>query len=136
MKCYNNPASPEYRPHFGEARNANVLSPECQLCNKMGHTAINCPLRNSSSSLDGNTVLACQICGIKGHIALDCGQRNNYAFQGTNPPSNLTVMTAHSNGRADIRNLSIAQPFESQKSITIGNGEGQSVKSFVIPRKE
>jgi hypothetical protein len=32
----------------------------------------------------------CQICGKTNHLAIDCYYRMDYAFQGRNPPSQLT----------------------------------------------
>ncbi|XP_004309618.1 PREDICTED: uncharacterized protein LOC101306292 [Fragaria vesca subsp. vesca] len=143
--CFNNPASPNYKPGNGEYRNNSGASLECQLCNKRGHTAINCPSRN-----EGSSVFVCQIYGLKGYTALDCPHRSNYAFQGSNPPATITAMSAHTHGASssgvspnevwirdtgathhmtsDLRNLAIAHPYDSSNSITIGNGEGLSIK--------
>ncbi|CAL8993058.1 unnamed protein product [Prunus brigantina] len=81
-----------FAPRFS-SNSRNQPIPECQICNKRGHTAPNCYYRipeSSSSSL----VLKCQICGKKGHIALNCYHRSNFGYQGT-PPQSLQAMTAN-----------------------------------------
>lgn len=65
------------------------MQPECQICQRRGHTAPNCYYRSSSSS---STVTACQIWGKWGYIALECYHRGNYAFQGHAPPSAFNNM--------------------------------------------
>ncbi|XP_004301682.1 PREDICTED: uncharacterized protein LOC101303134 [Fragaria vesca subsp. vesca] len=88
------------------------------------------------------------------HVALDCHHRGNYAYQGAEPPSTLFAMTAQNQSNiatssnsqdnieevwigdsrathhmtSDLRNLHIAQPYESSNTIKIGNGEGLHVK--------
>jgi hypothetical protein len=39
----------------------------------------------------------CQICGKLGHLAIDCYQRMNFAYQDKNPPSKLAAMAATNN---------------------------------------
>ncbi|PRQ35723.1 putative RNA helicase transcription factor interactor and regulator CCHC(Zn) family [Rosa chinensis] len=159
-KCFQNPANTqgsEYRTNVG-------ASPECQICSKKGHTAINCFYRGDiPPDHPSLSVVVCQICGLKGHVALNCHHRSNYAYQGSERPVSLTAMTAHTgcNGASsstssssnnaevwigdtgathhmtsDLRNLSIAHPFASNNTITIGNGEGQGIKSPSLQRKE
>ncbi|CAL2235003.1 unnamed protein product [Prunus armeniaca] len=123
--------------------------PECQICNKRGHTAANCYYRHAPSSDVPSPVVECQICGKRGHAALDCYHRSNYAFQGQAPPSSLTAMTAqcsyspeqvwitdtgashHMVGNAShLHNVTSCDVTE---NVTVGNGEvaylGQQIKS-------
>ncbi|CAN6708007.1 unnamed protein product [Malus baccata var. baccata] len=126
---------------------------ECQICNKRGHTAVNCFHRNSNVPTTG-VVVECQICGKRGHSALDCYQRGNYAYQGQSPPPSLSAMTAQQTSQflspdawivdsgashhitSDISVLSQVTPFEGSEKITIGNGTGQEDKGDSVPRKE
>ncbi|KAL0001123.1 hypothetical protein SO802_014904 [Lithocarpus litseifolius] len=39
----------------------------------------------------------CQICGKMGHLAIDCYHRMNFAFQGKNPPTKLAAVATTSN---------------------------------------
>lgn len=82
----------------GNTNYKSAISPECQICSRMGHIASNCYDRvdtNNGKSSGGFVV--CQICGKMGHIALECYQRTNFTYQGTSPSSSLTAMTAHGN---------------------------------------
>lgn len=71
---------------------------ECQNFNKRGHTAVNCYHINNNTSSSG-FVVECQICGKMGHSALDCYQRSNYSFQGQQPPTSLSAMSAQQTTR-------------------------------------
>ncbi|CAN6586617.1 unnamed protein product [Malus baccata var. baccata] len=66
---------------------------ECQICNKRGHTAVNCFHRNTGNTPAG-FIVECQICGKRGHSALDCFHRANYTYQGQPPPASLSAMSA------------------------------------------
>ncbi|CAL9026180.1 unnamed protein product [Prunus brigantina] len=85
--------SPDYRGH--NTFSGSKFVPECQICNKRGHTAVNCFYRHANSQSSVSTVPEGQICGKRGHGALDCYHMSNYSFQGQTPPSSLTAMTAH-----------------------------------------
>ncbi|KAM2874298.1 hypothetical protein COP2_017588 [Malus domestica] len=120
---------------------------ECQICNKRGHTAVNCYQRNSNSS-NSSFVIECQICGKRGHLALDCYQMNNYSFQGQSPPTSLSAMNAQQAPQfspqdnwivdsgashhmtADINALTQVTPFEGSDKIIIGNGTGLSIHNI------
>ncbi|XP_016650428.1 PREDICTED: uncharacterized protein LOC107881340 [Prunus mume] len=79
----------------GPPKSGGGVVPECQICSKRGHTAVNCYFRNSNPSSHGSSsTIECQICGKKGHGALDCYHRSNYVYQGSPPPASITAMTA------------------------------------------
>ena len=83
----------------------------------------------------------CQICGKNGHVALDCYHRMDFAFQGKHAPSKLAAMVANSsqvhgaNGwltatscsdhaTPDLANLSLRQqPTSGFETVTVGNGQ-------------
>ncbi|CAN6704282.1 unnamed protein product [Malus baccata var. baccata] len=120
---------------------------ECQICNKRGHTAVNCFHMNSNGPTTC-VVVECQICGKRGHSALDCYQRGNYAYQGQPPPPSLSAMNAQKTSQflppdawivdsgashyitSDISALSQVIPFEGSEKITIGNGIGLLIKNI------
>ncbi|CAN6712461.1 unnamed protein product [Malus baccata var. baccata] len=77
----------------GNTENRSTTVIECQICNKRGHTAVNCFHRNGQGPSTGFH-MECQICGRRGHSALDCYHRGNYVFQGQQPSSTLTAMAA------------------------------------------
>ncbi|KAM1065653.1 hypothetical protein FF2_020965 [Malus domestica] len=128
----------------GNTGSKTTLIPECQICNKRGHTAPNCYSRYDASSSSAPPVVACQICGKRGHTALNCYHRGNYAYQGDQPSPSLTALTAQAQQNfvsssqlnwvldtgathhmtADLDNLTLVTPFEGNDRITVGNGEG------------
>ncbi|KAB2600513.1 hypothetical protein D8674_043037 [Pyrus ussuriensis x Pyrus communis] len=59
----------------GNVESRTTLHPECQICQRRGHTAPNCFYRT--------------ICGKKGHSALECYHRGNYSYQPSGPPAVL-----------------------------------------------
>lgn len=83
-----------------------------------------------------------QICKRDRHQALDCFNWMNYSFQGRHPPTELAAMVAEANTTYlnqnqwyadsganihvtyDITNLAIAQPYDGDDSVGIGNGTG------------
>ena len=83
----------------------------------------------------------CQICGKNGHGALDCYHRMDFSFQGKHSPSKLTAMVANfaqvhgANGwltdtgcsdhvTPDLANLSLQQqPTSGTETVTVGNGQ-------------
>ncbi|CAN6725267.1 unnamed protein product [Malus baccata var. baccata] len=117
------------------------IIPECQICNKMGHTAPNCYCRNEQLPTSNQVIPECQICGKRGHTALNCFHRGNYAFQGTQPSSSLNARTAQSSMKFNnnqawimdtgathhmtghVGDLNMLTPFEGDQKITVGSGE-------------
>ncbi|CAL2247762.1 unnamed protein product [Prunus armeniaca] len=75
-----------FSPRYSSAPRSQAI-PECQICNKRGHTAPNCYYRVPDAS--SPPILECQICRKKGHITLNCYHRANFAYQGTPPPQSL-----------------------------------------------
>ncbi|XP_050137550.1 uncharacterized protein LOC126613960 [Malus sylvestris] len=131
----------------GNSGQKSAIIPECQICNKRGHTAPNCYYRNEQQSQAPAAIPECQICGKKRHIALNCFHRSNYAYQGANPPPTLIAMTAQSQSTfnlnqawimdtgathhmtGDINDLEMIAPFEGDQKITVGNGKCLPVKN-------
>lgn len=93
--CYSNP---DYKSQqvATPTRPLNIgPSPECQICSKRGHTAANCFYRTGVPATHPSvSIPTCQICGVKGHVALNCSHRTNFDYQGSEPPSSLTALTA------------------------------------------
>lgn len=54
------------------------------------------PSKSSLDSGILATPLPCQICNRQGHSAIDCFNRMNYSFQGRHPPSQLAAMGCNS----------------------------------------
>lgn len=94
--CYKNPENKHqelYKSQFRSSSNGSI--PECQICSKRWHTSANCYFRSETSIDQGlKVVIVCQICGIKGHVALNCSNRANFAYQGVEPPSFPTALSA------------------------------------------
>ncbi|KAM1797964.1 hypothetical protein ACFX12_032087 [Malus domestica] len=118
---------------------------ECQICNKRGHTAVNCFHRNTGNTPAG-FIVECQICGKRGHSALDCFHRANYTYQGQPPPASLSAMSAQQTSQdlsqdlwivdsgashhmtADLNVLNQVAPYQGSDNITIGNGSSLPIK--------
>uniref|UniRef100_A0A2N9EKF8 Reverse transcriptase Ty1/copia-type domain-containing protein n=1 Tax=Fagus sylvatica TaxID=28930 RepID=A0A2N9EKF8_FAGSY len=81
----------------------------------------------------------CQICHKLGHTAIDCYQRMNYAFQGRHPPAKLAAMAtatppephqttwisdtgATDHFTPDIHNLPDNQAYTDPQLVSVGNG--------------
>ncbi|VVA37950.1 PREDICTED: LOC109947889 [Prunus dulcis] len=62
-----------YSPRFSSPSSGSKshVIPECQICNKRGHTASTCYHRIPESGSSVPSIIECQICGKKGHSALD-----------------------------------------------------------------
>jgi len=83
----------------------------------------------------------CQICDKYGHAALDCFQRFNFSFQGRRPPSELAAMAAEANTTfeqhtwyadsganahitANAVDLTTLQLYNGMDTVQVGNGSG------------
>lgn len=82
----------------------------------------------------------CQICNKTGHTALDCYHRMDYSYQGRNPPSQLAAMATSYNPVSeqnwyadsgatnhvtnDLQNLSIHSNYQGKDKVSVGNGQG------------
>ncbi|KAB2606004.1 hypothetical protein D8674_005721 [Pyrus ussuriensis x Pyrus communis] len=117
---------------------------ECQICNKRGHTAVNC-FRKNSTMLSPGFIVKCQICGKRGHYALECYQISNYAYQAQPPPPSFNAMAAQHSTKfspndawivdfgvsnhitTDVDSLNQVTSFQGSKKITVGNGPGLSI---------
>jgi transposase InsO family protein len=81
----------------------------------------------------------CQICYKMGHTALDCYHRMDFAFQGKHPPTKLAAMAFSSNASSsncwvsdtaatdhftpELANIQQPQAYPGNDSVTVGNGE-------------
>ena len=81
----------------------------------------------------------CQICNKLGHTAIDCYHRMDYAYQGKHPPTKLGAMATTSNASlaqeqpwlannvvtdhviANLNQLNFPQPYGCQDHLTVGN---------------
>lgn len=96
-----------------------------------------------SPTQHSNTKPCCQICNRTGHTALDCYHRMDYSFQGRHPPSQLAEMAAsfHQNNDPqwyadsgatnhitnDMNNLSLQSGYQGKDQVTMGNGQGLTI---------
>ena len=86
----------------------------------------------------------CQICNRSGHSAIDCYQRMNHAYEGRIPPQKLTAMAAiaSSNNPSttwildsgalnhitfDLTNLAIHNEYQGKDHVAVGNGAGLTI---------
>lgn len=79
---YKGKGSNNYRNNSGWNGNTEsriTLHHECQICQKIGHTAPTCLYRNSQNN-SPHFMTECQICRKMGHIALECYHRANYSY--------------------------------------------------------
>ncbi|KAG6715349.1 hypothetical protein I3842_05G247300 [Carya illinoinensis] len=93
----------------------------------------------------------CQICEKHGHIALDCFQRFNFSFQGRRPSSELAAMAAEANNifeqqtwyadsganahiTANAAHLTPLQPYDGLETVQVGNGSGEQDQATAAPR--
>jgi hypothetical protein len=82
----------------------------------------------------------CQICGKLGHQALDCYHRMDFAYQGRHPPAKLAAMASTSNNSqggetwltdtgatdhltANLNNLTVQDPYKGSDQVAVGNGQ-------------
>ncbi|CAL2230550.1 unnamed protein product [Prunus armeniaca] len=125
----------------GPPKSGGGVVPECQICSKRGHTAVNCYFLNSTTAfLGSSSTIECQICGKKDHGALDCYHRSNYVYQGSPPPASITAMAAQTYFSPDavwiadsgachhtvphMTTMDSASPCTFSDQVRVGNGEG------------
>ncbi|XXG59573.1 hypothetical protein AAC387_Pa04g1633 [Persea americana] len=88
----------------------------------------------------------CQICNKSGHTALDCFHQMDYSYQGRHPPSQLVAMAASYNPvpyqnwyadsgatnhiTNDLGNLSVHNDYISKDKVSVGNGQGLPISSI------
>ena len=81
----------------------------------------------------------CQICNKLGHTAINCSHMMDYAYQGKHPPTKLVAMATTSNAclaqeqpwladsattdHVNLNQLSFPQPYGGQDHLTVGNGQ-------------
>lgn len=109
------------------------------------------PLKEQQSRGSSNRP-QCQICHKMGHTAIDCFNRMNYAYQGRHPPEKLAAMAASHTAMddstwysdtgathhvtSDFGNLTLASNYNGADSVQVGNGEGlyiSHIGSSTIP---
>ncbi|KAF8398674.1 hypothetical protein HHK36_014529 [Tetracentron sinense] len=84
---------------------------------------------------------SCQICNRVGHSALDCFHRLDLSFQGRQSPPKLQAMAAMrqdstwftdtgatNHVTADLNNLSLHSDYEGSDNLTVGNGKGLRIE--------
>lgn len=97
----------------------------------------------SSTPTRGPPRISCQICNRVGHSAIDCYHRMDYAYQGRNPPSRLTAMVASNqlsgdqtwytdigatdHITSDINNLTLRSDYHGSEKVSVGNGASLSI---------
>lgn len=100
----------------------------------------NCYYKNKQSTPSNHVIPECQICDKRGHTTFNCFHKANYAFQGAQPPSSLNAMIAKSfddfnhnqswiietgathHMTGDVGELNMITPFERDQNITVGSG--------------
>uniref|UniRef100_A0A2N9FD48 Integrase catalytic domain-containing protein n=1 Tax=Fagus sylvatica TaxID=28930 RepID=A0A2N9FD48_FAGSY len=93
----------------------------------------------------------CQICGKTGHLALDCFHRMNFAYQGCQPPAKLAAIVSTNMSNAinassltqsswisdtgatdhftpDISHIPDCHEYCGNEQVTVGNGQSLSIK--------
>lgn len=73
-----------WQPWSGNNDTRFTIQHECQICQRIGHTALNCFYRHPNSTPN---LSECQIRGKHRHIALECYHRGNFAYQCAHPPA-------------------------------------------------
>uniref|UniRef100_A0A2N9I8B6 CCHC-type domain-containing protein n=1 Tax=Fagus sylvatica TaxID=28930 RepID=A0A2N9I8B6_FAGSY len=89
----------------------------------------------------------CQICGKLGHQALDCYHRMDFAYQGRHPPAKLAAMASISNDSqggetwltdtgatdhitANLNNLTVQTPYKGSDQVAVGNGQSIPINNI------
>lgn len=93
----------------------------------------------NSPSFQSSSRPTCQICYKMGHTAIDCYHRMDFAFQGKHPPPKLAAMAFSSNASTsncwvsdtgatdhstpDLANLQQPRDYYGNDGVTVGNGQ-------------
>uniref|UniRef100_A0A2N9HWR7 CCHC-type domain-containing protein n=1 Tax=Fagus sylvatica TaxID=28930 RepID=A0A2N9HWR7_FAGSY len=102
---------------------------------------------NNSQRSRGGGRPQCQICGKPGHQALDCYHRMDFAYQGRHPPAKLAAMASTSNGAqggdtwltdtgatdhltANMNNLQVQTPYKGTDQVAVGNGQSIPINNI------
>nr|XP_028964280.1 uncharacterized protein LOC114827033 isoform X2 [Malus domestica] len=93
----------------GNTESRTTLHPECQICQRRGHTAPNCFYRTAQST-SPHFNAECQICGKRGHSALECYHRGNYSYQPSGPPASLAPIVPGQPSRISQSQGFVQQP--------------------------
>ncbi len=133
------------RGRGGRFNNFNTSSFSSQPHQFSQSSSFNAPQQFSPKS--DSTRPQCQICGKMGHLAIDCYQRMNFAYQGKNPPTKLAAMTATNNpsqvgdmwltdsGATDhitsnSNNLTTQAPYTGSDQVAVGNGQNLPINTI------
>ncbi|KAB2603446.1 hypothetical protein D8674_004451 [Pyrus ussuriensis x Pyrus communis] len=130
-KSFNSGSSSGFPAHTTRQNGSNAWSGntdtrsnvvvKCQICNKRGHTAVNCFQRNSTMPSPG-FIVECQICGKRGHSALEC-----YHIKFSPNDAWIVDSGASHHIITDVDSLNQVTPFQGSETITVGNGTGLSI---------
>ena len=104
------------------------------------------PQQQFSTKIDSSRP-QCQICGKLGHLAIDYYQRMNFAYQDKNPPSKLAAMAATNNPSqveemwltdtgaidhitANTNNFTTQAPYNGSDQVVVGNGQNLPINTI------
>uniref|UniRef100_A0A2N9FEK0 Reverse transcriptase Ty1/copia-type domain-containing protein n=1 Tax=Fagus sylvatica TaxID=28930 RepID=A0A2N9FEK0_FAGSY len=108
-------------------------------------SSFNAPQQFSPKS--DSTRPQCQICRKMGHLAINCYQRMNFAYQGKNPPSKLVAIAATNNPSqigdmwltdpeatdhitSNLNNLTTQAPYTGSDQVEVGNSQNLPINTI------